>query len=145
MKEFKPKFKHALLEPKRNNRFYVQFDEKYDIPEWSVLSINKPKFNFLNNTWEPINIVLNDFISPGVIKPIYKLYNDVKDIDLLNDEDFFNFKIICVDPTGYIIEEWDITVDFIEYINFGDLNMLDDSISNISIKIIPRFCKLINE
>jgi hypothetical protein len=132
-------------EPKRNNRFYVEFDKKYNIPVWVVDSIDKPTYNFMDSKWEPIIVVLQDPVYLNIAKSVYKLYKDINDLDVFDDEEFFNFKIIGLSIDGHIVEEWKIEVDFIELINFGSLSVYDSNISTITIKIIPQNCILLDE
>lgn len=44
----------SQYEPKRIDRFLVEFPERFNIELWAVQKINKP--NFTNGMWEDIKI-----------------------------------------------------------------------------------------
>lgn len=144
MRLYKPKIEEISYEPKRNNRFYVELPEKYNIPSWSVFSITKPKYDCISNSWKPIKATFLDIVDPKIHKSIYQIYIDYKELNPFDEIDF-EFKIIIVNTTGHVIEEWNIIVDTIEFINFGALSHGDDEVSKIKIKFIPKECLLLNE
>lgn len=128
--------------PKRVNRFCIELPSDFNIPNWSIKKANKPKYNFITGSWEPIYIDFYDPIEPSVSKSLQNLIYRFKNQDNIEGK-IFDFKILSLDSTGLIVEEWSISVDYIDYIRFGDLNVNSDSIQSPSIKLIPIDCILI--
>lgn len=63
-------------EPKRNNRFVVEFPNELNIKQWLVQKIGKPKFT--NGKWENIKIDFIDPIGPSVSPTLFSLVNSKK-------------------------------------------------------------------
>lgn len=125
------------LEPKKNNRFIVHFPSEFDIHEWSVQKINKPKF--INGGWDNIRIDFIDMISPSVSKSLFKIIDIIS--NKTNDsKTLFEFKFNSLDPVGCIIDEWIISVESILTINFGELDYSDDGNQKPYLIVKPLSC-----
>ena len=133
--------------PKRNNRFIVEF-EGLDIQSFLVQSVRFPSayFNSKNKlSWENIIISFIDTIIFSSTDILYKFIKDNEGRALKENESLFNLKLLVLDPTGVVVEEWSIMVEKINYVQFGGyLNYGDDdSIKTIRMSIKPLDCILI--
>jgi predicted nucleic-acid-binding Zn-ribbon protein len=128
-------------EPKRVNRFLVTFPEEFGLQQWVNYSASRPSMyfktkKFLGFTyykkikWEPIEFNFRDPIGPSTSQALY---------DLITDDNLkpFNFKIELLDPTGGVVERWNIMNTTIKSIDFGHLSMDDDEMANC--KMVVEF------
>lgn len=122
------------LEPKKINRFSVEFPEKFNIEVWSVSKLNKPIYN--NGKWEKIKIEFVDPIGPSTSQGLFKM------IKHLDDGLGFTFKINTLDPTGEVIEIWEIDTKKV-LVNFGYLDYSIDEWQKPFIVVKPLKCKLV--
>jgi len=131
----------AKYEPKRQNRFYVKFPEEINIESWFIQKINKPKYHITENKWENIQVTFLDPIGSSTSQRIHEL---IKNQFFINKETkpIFIFDIIAVDPTGLDVEDWEIGVEEVLYIDFGNLDYSIDEISEISMWVKPQYCTL---
>lgn len=135
----KPKEKEVFkaFEPKKNNRFIVEFPIEVDIDKCFIKSINKPKYH--NNTWQDIRIDFYDPIDPSTSK---RLFNIIDKLRINNLKILNSFKINTLDPTGVTIEQWVIYVDEILMIDFGKFDYSDDGNPTPYMIIKPSNCIL---
>lgn len=127
------------FEPKKNNRYLVEFPKKFEFQEYVFKSIMKP--NFVNGKWGYIRIEFYDPIECSTSKSLYNLirfYQSNKDLSPL-----FDFSIKSLDPCGVVIEEWIISVKEIIEINFGQLDYSDDNMEEPFMIIKPLNCTLL--
>lgn len=131
----------ANFEPKRKNRFLVTFPEEFGLQQWVNYSASRPTMSyeikkFLGFTyskkikWEPIEFNFRDPIGPSTSQALYMLLRE-------NGLKPFNLKIELLDPTGVVVEQWNITNTTIKSIEFGHLSMDDDEIANC--KMVVEF------
>lgn len=133
-----PQSQPTSFELKYNNRFIVEFPEKFDINKWVIKNINKPKYT--NSEWENIKIEFYDPIRPSTSQA---LFNIVNFIELHKDKKkLFDIYIKSLDPTGCVIEKWVISVEKVLTINFGDLEYNNDELQTPYIIIKPINCIL---
>jgi uncharacterized protein (DUF3820 family) len=80
------------FEPKYENRFIVEFPEEFNIFNWSVTSITKPKFSY--GKWENMRLVFVDPVGPSTSARLYKLVNRMRkhSWEKESDKAFFYFK-----------------------------------------------------
>ena len=105
---------NPIYESKRENRFIVKFPLEFEIPEWSVIDISYPSFY---NEWDDIKISFIDIIGSGSTSNA--LYDLIKKFEGKSNVELFTFTINSLDPTGVIIDEWEIKVKEILNVNFG--------------------------
>jgi hypothetical protein len=121
------------FEPKKNNRCIVKFPSKYNIQEYVITEINKPKF--INGKWDDFKIKFRNIISPSPEHGVYQMVNELPLDGLL-----FNFVIQDLDPTGVIVGEWVIGVSEVIYANFGLFSFDNYENQNIELVLRPKFC-----
>lgn len=131
MKEF------INYEPKKTNRWLVKFPEEFEIPEYTLKSITKPKY--INGKWDDIritfNAIANKQLEIGLKKMIYTQGKT-------NINWTFKFTIEDLDPTGVVIGKWEIKVDEVVSIDFGgELTYHDDKIQEIVLIVKPYDCE----
>jgi len=133
-KSFKP------YEPKVCDRFLVEFPEEFQFVQWSVRTINKPKFT--NGEWENIKLEFTDPIGPSTSQSLYRVVEYLIKKKNLGDDSMFDIKNKSLDPVGVVIDEWIIKIKEILTINFGDLDYQNNDILKPYLIIKPRYCKL---
>jgi hypothetical protein len=132
--------KFTYYEPKFCNRYLVEFPEQFQFVQWSVRTVNKPKYT--NGGWENIKVEFNDPIGPSTSQSLYRVVEYLINKKNLGDNSMFDIKIQSLDPTGVVIEEWIINIKEILTINFGDLDYKNSDILKPYLIIKPRYCKL---
>jgi hypothetical protein len=126
-------------ELKRMNRFIIQFPEEFNISEWSVQTANKPKF--VNGKWENITIGFTDPIGPSTSQGLMNIVYFLKEKNTENKK-IFDIVMEMFDPTGVVVEKWDIGVGKILVVDFGELDCQNDDIQRVSITFEPTSCTL---
>lgn len=121
------------FEPKKNNRGIVKFPSKYNIKEYVIAEINKPKF--INGKWGDFKIKFRNIIGHSPEHGVYEMINELPLDGLL-----FNFVIQDLDPTGVIVGEWVIGVSEVIYADFGHLSYEENEIQKIELVLRPKFC-----
>jgi hypothetical protein len=126
-------------EPKRNNRFLVEFPEQFNVQQWSIQKINKPKFS--DGKWENIKIEFIDPIAPSTSQSLFKIVEFLK-TNVNDSKTLFDIKIKSLDPTGVEVEEWIVNVEKVLTISFGELDYGDDKIQQPYLILKPLDCIL---
>jgi len=138
-------------EPKKKNRWLLRFPADLGIQEWWLASASRPsitqnevEMQFLNTStwvlgrfnWESISVTFRDPIGPSAAQAIMewvRLHSESitgrqgyaagykKDVELE-----------MLDPTGVVIEKWQLQGTMLTNVNFGDLSMDDDGIADIT-------------
>lgn len=131
--------KHAPVpyEPKLTNRFLVTFPETFDLPQWAVFSITKPKIK--NDKWQNITVVFTDPIGPSTSQRLFHNVSCMGDAKLVLP---FVFSIESLDPTGIVVEKWTITVEKIVLVDFGDLSYAKNELQKPRLIFKPFNCVL---
>lgn len=130
------------FEPKRNNRIIAKFPEEFNIPSWSLVRFDKPRYSM--GGWEIMKFVFIDIVGLSISKSMYDLYLKHKNIDVnILSQPIFEIIIDDVDPVGEIVNTWKIEVAKIISFNFGLCDMKDESISEIELEILPLNCILL--
>lgn len=127
-------------EPKRNNRFIVEFPEQFKIKPYVVQKINKPKFT--DGKWNDIKIEFIDLVGSSVSKSLCLVIDFLKTKIESENSILFDIDIYSLDPTGVKIENWVINVEKVVTINFGDLAYGDDNIQRPYLIVKPLNCVL---
>ena len=138
-------------EPKRKNRFIMKFPSDLGIAEWIIsstarpsITINEVEIPFLNTKtfvagqfqWETIDVTFRDPIAPSSSQALMewvRLHAESvtgrmgyaagykKKVDLF-----------MLDPTGAIVENWELRGTFLTNVNFGDLDYSGDDLADVS-------------
>jgi len=152
----------APYEPKRNNRFILQLPEELGIEEWLVQSVPRPRLRgrteHINGGYDfpPFWIRFRDPIGPSTSQKLWDLYMGLNTSNLENDmvheatiEDLrtrfdnirrfgMNMNLKMLDPTGVVVEHWEILGCTVLDFDFGNLDYGDDSVASCGIRVKPR-------
>ncbi len=150
------------FEPKRKNRFILRFDSSLGINEWYVQSakrpsakINSTEIQFINTStyvagrfnWEEINVSFRDPIGPSAMQALmewFRLHAETVSGRMGYASSYKkNVELEMLDPTGVVIEKWELQGCFITSMSGGDLNYSQDELANIDITLRPDRCILI--
>jgi hypothetical protein len=129
------------FEPKRKNRWVVRMEDGANIKEWVIFKTGRPKY-IKKRKWyglsyyeiEPMELSFRDPIFPSTSKALYEIYKDDKLVD---------FTLEILDPTGVIVEKWEILSCEILEVNFGELNYESDDILTCTLKLKPKSATLL--
>lgn len=129
-------------EPKFNNRFIVNFPKELNIECRQVQKINKPKYS--NFKWMNMEITFIDPISPSTSESLNELIKFIEIRKSVNNKTMplFKFNIVSLDPTGKEVETWQISVEDIILIDFGEFDYMSDSLQLPKMIIKPLNCVL---
>lgn len=125
-------------EPKKENRFLVTLPKYFDIDSWVVSDIDCPRYR-VGMGWAPINIRFVDPIGPSTSQRLHKLVEDIEK----NGVKPFNYTHESLDPTGVVIQKWEIKGCHIEEIDFGYDSYSSDNIKYIHMRVKPITCHLV--
>jgi hypothetical protein len=149
------------FEPKRNNRFYLEFPSEIGIEVWQVSEVKRPSMDiksieipYMNEmnyvagryTWKPIDITLLDPIAPSTSTQVMEWVR-------LHAESLTgrmgyaigykkNLLLKAVDPTGIEVEQWLLENCMITNVAFGDNKQDDDALQKVTITVQPYRCIL---
>lgn len=138
-------------EPKKKNRWLIRFPSELGIQEWWLASAARPTITqneveipFLNTStwvigrfvWETIDVVFRDPIGPSASQAIMewvRLHSE----SITGRQGYAagykkNVHVEMLDPTGVVIEKWQLQGTMATTVNFGDLAMDDDGIAEIT-------------
>lgn len=120
-------------EPKRKNRFIVHFPNHFNLPSWLVRATEKPKL--LNNGWSEIEIILIDCVGDvSTSRNLITLYrNGILRIP-------FNLTVESLDPTGIVVDRWELENCSVVKLDFGQFDYSSDDILEISLTVQPTNC-----
>lgn len=142
------------LEPKRKNRFVLEFPADLDFAEWMVqvagrpkLTINETQIDYMNTTswvagktqWETMDIKFIDVIGPSTSQKVMEWvrqhieYSTGKMGYATNYKKNLTLKIL--DPAGEEVEKWIIYGAMITSADFGDLDHSSDDLADISLTL----------
>jgi hypothetical protein len=136
----------ARYEPKRMNRFLITFPEHFNIPQWVVFDTSRPNMIikskkilgfelFKKIIWADMLITMSDPIGPSTSQSlmdlIHKSLYEKKQII----KDKFKLKLEMLDPTGVVVEKWDLSDCEFKSIDFGKLSYQNDDIVKITLVI----------
>lgn len=114
----------VYYEPKKNNRWILDFPTELNIPNWVVKNIDRPSYPF--NSGEMVHISLYDPINPSTTKSIVKFLENQKP---------FTFNLNILDPTGIVVETWEFSGCLITNVRWSDLGYDDDMPSTLLVGI----------
>lgn len=147
-------------EPKRNNRFMLEFPTELGIETWFVKTSGRPTYEsketeipYINTsfwvagryTWGTIDIEFLDHIGPSSSQKIMewvRLHSESltgrQGYAAGYKKDIF---IYDLDPTGIPISKWGIYQAMITKAEFGKNDHADDDLQTVKITIRPDFCE----
>jgi hypothetical protein len=119
------------FEPKRPHRFIVLFPETMEIKPLYVKGLSKLSYDFRKKEWNVLSLTLYDIIGEEISQKLVEtLVNTRKKI--------LRFKIQSLDPTGVVVETFEVIGDLVEL----DLGTYDYKLENelhlIKIEIKPN-------
>ena len=138
-------------EPKKKNRWLIRFPAELGIQEWWLSSGARPTIEqveveipFLNTstfvigrfTWNTIDVTFRDPIGPSASQAIMewvRLHSE----SITGRQGYAagykkNVDVEMLDPTGVVIEKWQLQGTMLTNVNFGDLSMDDDGIAEVT-------------
>ena len=141
-------------EPKRKNRWLFRFPAELGIQEWWLKSGARPsieqnevEIQFLNTstwvigrfTWASLDLVLRDPIGPSASQAVMEWVR-LQSESITGRQGYAagykkNVEIEMLDPSGVVIEKWQLQGTMTTTVNFGDLSMDDDEIADITMTL----------
>jgi hypothetical protein len=148
-------------EPKRKNRFYLEFPTDLGIEVWQVRDVKRPSMDiasveipYMNETnyvsgrykWNTMDITFIDPIAPSTSTQLMEWIR-------LHAESLTgrmgyavgykkDLLLKAIDPTGVEIEQWLIQQAMITNIDFGENDQSTDELQTVKITIQPYRCIL---
>ena len=111
-------------EPKKTNRFGIKFPEHFNLSEWICFEMSRPKMRIVgdakNVVFDDLVLELYDPIAPSTTQSLMDLIHKNK----INDK--FNLSIEMYDPTGVVVEKWELSDCEFSLIDFGTLSYHQD-------------------
>ena len=128
LEKFKEYSEIVKYEPKKSNRWVVDFPEHFKIEKWMVKHMTPVIYDAENRKWEDIVVTLIDTAPKSTAKPLS---------DLIQKGTYhnFNFKMTLLGPVGDNVEEYFFETCNINNIHFGetDYNINDFKLIKLSI------------
>jgi hypothetical protein len=134
-------------EPKRVNRWVLTMITPTSdrgvkvLPEWVMTETRRPRFKkerfcmfWKRLKPDVIHIVMNDPIGPSSSQIVYGLLERRCKLD---------YNLEMVDPTGVVVEKWEIRGCEILEADFGSLNYGNDDIAQCILIVKPKSAKLV--
>jgi len=138
-------------EPKRKNRWLLRFPSDLGIQEWWLVSASRPTITqsdveipFLNTStyvlgrfnWETIDVTFRDAIGPSTTQAIMEWVRLGSESITGRQGYAAGYKrdiyLEMLDPTGVVVEKWELQGTMLTTVNFGDLSMDDDGIAEVN-------------
>ena len=148
-------------EPKRNNRYVLEFPTELGIESYYVktsgkptITINSVEINYLNTVdyvagkykWGTCDIVFLDVIGPSTSQKVMewiKLHAESETGRMGYAIGYKkNIVIKALDPTGVEVDKWTMIGCFITEGSFGEIDYSSDDISEVKITLQPSRCIL---
>lgn len=121
-------------EPKKQNRFLVTFPKEIgDLRAFCVSSVSRPSWSNPNG-WDDISIKLIDLIRPSTSRTLFDFLRWANEED--NKDRGLEFTIELIDPTGFLVERWEILA-LVSRIDFEELSYDKDHPAMIRMVISP--------
>ena len=138
-------------EPKKKNRWLFRFPADLGIQQWWLAGASRPTIEmkeveipFLNTstwvlgrfTWSTIELTLRDAIGPSSAQAVMewvRLHSE----SVTGRQGYAagykkDVEIEMLDPSGIVIEKWQLQGTMLTNVAFGDLSMDDDGIADIT-------------
>ena len=133
-------------EPKMKDRWVIKIDNRTStnnsrVQEWVIKESSRPKFkrtkwwNFWNKfEVDTISIIMNDPICPSTAQNIYNF--------MVNDT-ILDYNLEMLDPTGVVVEIWEVRGCKILEADFGGINFKDGDMVTCTLLLKPHTAKLL--
>jgi hypothetical protein len=150
------------IEPKRQNRWVVEFPADLEFAEWMVQTASRPTVNvneteipFQNtstwvagrSTWDALSITFIDPIGPSATQKVIQWVRQCIEHSTGRMGYATNYKknivLKMLDPAGETVEKWLIEGGFVTSANFGSLDYSADDLATVELTI--RFDRAILE
>jgi len=143
---YNSKFIPPITELKKENRFLVYLPDSFDVEPININYLRLPTLELIKRKifgvtyiktfrYRYLEIEVREFIQTNFSNNILNIIKD-------NNNLKFNFKIEMLDPTGSVIEEWELTDCSINNITFGELEYSSDKARIIKLNITPNDIKI---
>lgn len=147
------------FEPKRKNRFILEFPTELGIEVWKVQSVTRPKINinpvevhWINTVnyvagkvkWQPIDIEFIDTQGPSTSTQLMEWVR--LEFESLTGRMGYaaGYKktliLKALDPTGVEVEKWEMRECMITDADFGENSQEDDGLQMVKITVQPFTC-----
>ena len=132
-------------EPKKMNRFLIAFPEYFNIPQWIVSEASRPSMKLITKKifgfelsksfqWDDLVIKLRDNIGPSTTQSLMDLIHpDLKNNHKVKEK--FSLQIEMLDPTGVVVEKWQLDNCEFKLIDFGKLSYDNDNLVTCTLTI----------
>lgn len=114
-------------EPIRNCRFEFKLPKEFGIENWLIQSVSLPKFskdengNFIEYK---MLVTFINLIGPSAAQKIFHNF-------IVENKNNFDCELSLLDPTGIEVSLWEIKINDVISIDFGQLDYDNDSINII--------------
>jgi hypothetical protein len=140
--------KHNTIIPyelKKQNRFMVTYPEHFKIPQWVTFETSRPSMKLVTKKifgfelvksfkWDDLVIKLRDPIGPSTTQSLMELIHpDLKNKHKVKEK--FSLQIEMLDPTGVIVEKWQLDNCEFKSIDFGKLSYDNDNLVTCTLTI----------
>ena len=142
-------------EPKRVNRWVVNFPSIFKIESWVVNSTQRPSIILDGDTFKinPINFVFLDPIGPSTAQRLMDIIracpNNIESLQKDSSSELievlkngFDYDLEMLDPTGVTVEKWTISNCEIISVDFSDLNYSESEPIKFKMIVQPKSFKL---
>jgi len=146
-------------EPKRNNRFQLDFPTELGIDSFVVktsgkpsLQINETEMPYMNSStwvagrsiWQPIDITFIDVIGPSTSQKIMEWVNLHFETATGRMGYAIGYKknlvLSSLDPTGEQVEKWTLVGCMITNVGFGSFDYSSDDVAEVTITVRMDKC-----
>lgn len=133
-------------EPKRKNRWVLRILNNRStndsrVQEWVIKESSRPKFKRTKwwNFWkkfevDTISIMMSDPIGPSTAQVIN---------DFVVNDSVLDYNLEMLDPTGVVVEKWEVRGCKILEADFGGINYKDEGIMTCTLLLKPHTAKLL--
>lgn len=148
-------------EPKRKNRFVLEFPTELGIESYLVQTSGKPSMEinpteipYMNTStwvagrykWNTIEVKFIDVIGPSTTQKVMewvRLHAESATGRMGYAVGYKkNLVLKALDPTGVEVEKWTLIGCMIQSVNFGDNDYSSDDLAEVTITIQPDICLL---
>ena len=143
-----------VYEPLKKNRFILRFPADLGIQEWTLVSAKRPAITqtpveipFLNTStwvlgrylWEDISVVFRDPIGPSTSQAVMEWIRLGSESVTGRQGYAAGYKrdveLDMLDPNGVVVQKWILKNAFITNSDFGELQMSDDSLAEVTVTL----------
>ena len=142
------------IEPKRQNRWVLEFPADLEFAEWMVQTASRPTVNIGSveipyqnlsrfvagrSVWDSLSVTFIDPIGPSATQKVMQWIRQCVEHQTGRMGYATNYKknliLKMLDPAGETVEKWMILGAFITNANFGSLDYSTDSLATVTINL----------